>query len=198
MKILSVEDDPTASLVIESLLKSLGHEVVCAVDGAGALEIHRKTPVRLIVSDWQMAGGDGLALCRQVRTAPGDYVYFILLTQQEPTEENERLAMQAGVDDFLTKPVRARELRTRLHVAERILGYTQQVQLLEKSLPICGYCKKIRDDRDYWAGIEEYVTKRTGSNFSHGICPTCYEQHIIPQLAELGAVSPETPPKPAT
>jgi len=176
MNVLAVDDDAVAALLIEAVLKSLGHDVTLASGGENALVAIGTRAIRLVVSDWQMKGGDGLDLCRRVRATGGDYVYFILLTQREPSEENERLAMEAGVDDFLTKPVNARELRMRLHVAERILGYTKQVQQLESFLPICSYCKKVRDDRDYWQQIEGYIESRTKTQFSHGICPECYRQ----------------------
>lgn len=187
MKILVVEDDPTAALVVEAVVSSLGHEVTVATDGTHALAIQQKQPFRVIVSDWQMPGGGGLELCRRVRSAAGDYVYFILLTQQQANDDNELEAMEAGVDDFLTKPVRPREMRLRLHVAERILGYTQQVRQLESFLPICMYCKKIRDDKDYWEQIEGYLAKRTGSRFSHGICPDCFEKVVSPELDRIEA-----------
>ena len=54
-------------------------------------------------------------------------------------------------------------------------------------LPICSYCKSIRDDKNYWDSVEHYITRHTSSNFSHGICPVCYEKHITPMLKELDA-----------
>jgi hypothetical protein len=61
----------------------------------------------------------------------------------------------------------------RLCVAERILEYSRQIRLLKELLPICMYCKKIRDDGNYWEQIESYIHAHTGSHFSHGICPEC-------------------------
>lgn len=182
MKVIAVEDDPTAGLMIESVLKSLGHEVFLVTSAIAALKIHQREKIRVIVSDWGLPGTDGLDLCRLVRSNPEDYSYFILLTQQEANEANEQLAIDAGVDDFLTKPVRVREMRYRLHVAERILRYTQQLKQLESILPICGYCKKVRDDENYWDQIEGYISKHTGSKFSHSVCPDCYQKNLIPQL----------------
>ena len=198
MKILAVEDDPVAALVIESTLKSLGHEVTLVADVSGALQALQKAPFRVVVSDWQMEGPDGLDLCRIIRSRPGDYVYFILLTQQDPSEANQQTALEAGTDDFLTKPIRVHEMRARQHVAERIVAYTQQVNQLESFLPICMHCKKIRDDQNYWEQIENYIGKRTGSRFSHGICPDCYRDVVLPDLVKLGmgdvAAVPRPPP----
>ena len=157
MKILAVEDDPSAAMVIESVLRYLGHEVILATTADDAFARVKAEPIRIVVSDWLLGRADGLDLCRRIRQSSRDYVYFILLTQREASDENEQLAMVAGVDDFLTKPVVPRELRMRLHVAQRILGYTQQVQQLESFLPVCSYCNKVRDDRDFWQQIEEYI-----------------------------------------
>ncbi len=145
-------------------------------------------PVRVVVSDWMMPNSDGLDLCRRIRNrVNSEYIYFILLTARDATEENQTAAADAGVDDFLTKPLDVSELWTRLRVAERILKYTTQVRQLEEMLPICSYCKKIRDDQNYWQQLEGYISERTGSDFSHSVCPDCYKRVVIPELEQLKA-----------
>jgi sigma-B regulation protein RsbU (phosphoserine phosphatase) len=187
LKILAVEDDPVARKVLVQALKRLGYEdVVEARDGGEALGQLEKEPARVIVSDWVMPGMDGLALCRQVRArVKSEYVYFILLTSREADIENQREAIEAGVDDFLVKPLDLQELWMRLRVAERILRYATQVQQLEAFLPICSYCKKVRDDQNYWQQIEGYINARTGSEFSHSVCPDCYQRLIVPELEAM-------------
>jgi len=187
MKVLVVEDDPIAARVLEATLRGVGHEAVMTGGGHEALELIRAGGApRVIVSDWQMPGMDGLELCRQVRATPGDYVYFVLLTGLSGTQDNQQSASAAGVDDFLTKPVNPIDLWMRLRVAERILQYTSQIRQLESFLPICGYCKNVRDDKNYWQKIEAYLNTRTGTTFSHGVCPDCMEKVVKPQLAKLG------------
>ena len=195
MKILAVEDDPSAAMVIESVLRYLGHEVILATTADEAFARVKAEPIRIVVSDWLLGRADGLDLCRRIRQTSLDYVYFILLTQREASDENEQLAMVAGVDDFLTKPLDLLELRMRLRVAERILRYTTQVRQLEELLPICSYCKKIRDDQNYWQQMEGYINERTGSEFSHSVCPDCYTRVIIPELEQIKA-SASAPLKP--
>jgi sigma-B regulation protein RsbU (phosphoserine phosphatase) len=186
MKVLAVEDDPVALAILSRTLRKLGHEVVTAHDGDEALRMLETEPVRMLVSDWTMPGVDGLELCRRVRGRLGrDYVYFVLLTSREPTADNQREAIEAGVDDFLSKPLRELEIWMRLRVAERILRFATQVRQLEEFLPICGYCKKVRDDRNYWQQIESYINTRTGTDFSHSICPDCYTRVVTPQLEAL-------------
>ena len=188
MKILAVEDDAVSRAVLRKALRRLNHEVIEAGDGAAAWEKLQAEPVRVVVSDWMMPIADGLDLCRRIRARPGkDYIYFILLTSRDATEENQRAAADAGVDDFLTKPLDLPELWTRLRVAERILHYTTQVRQLEELLPICSYCKKIRDDQNYWQQMEGYINERTGSEFSHSVCPDCYTRVIMPELEQIKA-----------
>lgn len=186
MKILLAEDDNLARLVLESALRKLGHETISAKDGEEAWALFSAEPVRVVVSDWMMPGIDGLELCRRVRAQKSEYVYFILLTNLSANVENQQSAIEAGVDDFLSKPVDPQELWRRLRVAERILQFTTQVRQLESFLPICGYCKKIRDDSNYWQQVESYFQEKQGTQFSHGVCPDCLERVVKPQLAALG------------
>jgi sigma-B regulation protein RsbU (phosphoserine phosphatase) len=191
VKILAVEDDAVARAVLNKALLRLGHDVILAEDGEAAWARVQEESVRVIVSDWMMPGIDGLELCRRVRSRVGvEYTYFILVTAQDATEANQETAADAGVDDFLTKPLDVSELWKRLRVAERILRYTTQVRQLEELLPICSYCKKIRDDQNYWQQIEGYISERTGSDFSHSVCPECYTRMILPELERLRASTP--------
>lgn len=186
MRIIAVEDDKVALTVIRQALIRLGHEVLEARDGKEAWKILQREPVRVIVSDWEMPEADGLELCRRIRgRLKSEYVYFILLTARDASEANQQSAMEAGVDDFLSKPLDVLELRMRLRVAERILRYTTQVRQLEELLPICSYCKKIRDDQNYWQQMEGYINERTGSEFSHSVCPDCYQRVIVPELEQI-------------
>ncbi len=197
MKILAVEDDPVARAILRQALIRLGHEVVDARDGVEAMKMLEKEPVRVIVSDWMMPEMDGLDLCRAVRgRVQADYVYFILLTGLQADVNNQREAIEAGVDDFLTKPLDLQEIWMRLRVAERILRFATEVRQLEAFLPICGYCKKVRDDQNYWQQIESYINERTGTDFSHSVCPDCYQRVVMPELEKLRAAADKPPTKP--
>ncbi len=179
MKILIAEDDPVSLKILQFTLEHYGHEVVAASHGSAAWESFDAEPVRVIVSDWMMPGMDGLELCRRVRERPKtDYTYVILLTAIHTGRDNLRKAMDAGVDDFLTKPLDRESIMMRLRVASRILEFTNQIRTLKALIPICMYCKKVRDDGDYWQQVETYIHQCTGSNFSHGICPDCFEHQM--------------------
>jgi sigma-B regulation protein RsbU (phosphoserine phosphatase) len=182
MKILIAEDDPISQKILRVTLENAGHEVTATNDGRQAWEKFILKPVPVIISDWMMPELDGVEFCRKLRARRSkDYTYFVLLTARSD-RENYLQAMEAGVDDFMAKPLRPDELTIRLRVAERILNFTNQVRELKRLLPICSYCKKVRDDKDYWHQIETYIHKQTGTDFSHGICPQCYEEHVKPQL----------------
>ena len=73
-------------------------------------------------------------------------------------------------------------LADRMRALEEALAKVNQLQGL---LPICAYCKKIRDDRNYWQQVEGYISQHSGARFSHGICPDCYARVVRPQLEEL-------------
>jgi DNA-binding response OmpR family regulator len=180
-----VEDDPVSSIILKAVLEKLGYETVITRDGNEAWDEFNKEPVRLIVSDWMMPGMDGLALCEKVRARSQTlYTYFILLTANRTSPENYALATAAGVDDFLTKPIDREAIRMRLAVAERILKYTAEIRQLQEMIPICTYCHKVRDEHDYWDRVESYIQKETGSRFSHGACPECYEKEMEKARAE--------------
>jgi phosphoserine phosphatase RsbU/P len=182
MNVLLVEDDAVSRRIFQRNLARHGHGVVHACDGIEAWEVLQREPIRIVVSDWMMPRMDGLELCRRVRGRPDvNYMYFIMLTARLG-DENYREAMAAGVDDFLTKPLDPEELEIRLRVAERILGYATQLRQLRRLLPICLYCKKIRDDRNSWQKIDEYIHQHTGTDFSHTICPDCFETITKPEL----------------
>ena len=192
MKILIAEDDPVSAKILQFTLENGGHEVVAATSGQVAWERFNAEPVRVVISDWMMPDLDGLELCGKIRARPRtDYTYFILLTANNPRRENLRAAMAAGCDDFLSKPLDREAIYMRLRVAARILDFTTQIRALKELIPICMYCKKVRDDSDYWHQVETYIHTCTGSNFSHGICPDCLNK----QLADLGMLDfPATEP----
>ena len=192
MKILIAEDDPVSVKILQFTLEHYGHEVIAAASGTEAWEKFDAEPVRVIVSDWMMPGLDGLQLCQKVRERPKtDYTYFILLTAINTGRDNLRQAMNAGIDDFLAKPLDREAILMRLRVAERILEFTTQIRVLKELIPICMYCKRVRDDSNYWDQVETYIHQHTGSNFSHGICPECYDKQVyILNRAGLNIVPP--------
>lgn len=193
MKILIAEDDPVSRRILEATLGKWGHEVSVTVDGRQAWDVlQSEDAASLAILDIMMPGMDGLELCRRVRQSPSTTPpYLILLTAMSGKEDVVR-GIQAGANDYLSKPFHREELRVRVGVgvqmltlqkalAERVKELEEalsQVNQLQGMLPICSYCKKVRDDQNYWQKVENYISDHTDVQFSHGICPDCYEQVI--------------------
>jgi len=191
MKVLIADDDTMARHLLERTLSAWGYEVVAVPDGSQAWTILQgDTPPPLAILDWMMPGLTGIEVCRHARTAGGAATgaYLIMVTSRDQNADIVA-ALHAGADDFVTKPFVPEELRARVQVGERIVRLQQaladrvrtleaalrQVTQLEGLLPICAYCKAIRDDSDYWHRVEEYVSEHADVQFSHGICPKCLE-----------------------
>ncbi len=190
MKMIIADDEPVARAILQRSLETFGHEIIVTNNGLEAWEQFDREPVRLIVSDWKMPGLDGLGLCQKVRQRKKTpYTYFILLTAQDTRPENYDAATDAGVDDFLTKPFDRPSIRMRLRVAERILRFTTEIHQLQDLIPICAYCRKIRNDDDYWQLAETYISEQTGSNFTHGMCPDCAKAFLAESTRKSGPSS---------
>lgn len=186
MNVLVVDDDPVTRRLIAAGLERLGYTVTPVGDGEAAWVTLGTIHFPMVITDWMMPGVDGIELCRRIRSRhAADYTYVIVLTSLEGKPRYLE-AMEAGADDFLTKPVDLDQLKARLHAAGRILRLEHHVRDLEKLLPICSYCKRIRQDAQTWQPVEQYLEDQTASALSHGICPDCYRTHVQPQLDALG------------
>ena len=187
MKILIAEDDRTSLLVLQAHLRGMGHEVTATTDGRQAWAALDQERFPVLISDCMMPELDGLELTRRIRaerSAP--YTYVILLTAHGGREEYLH-GMAAGADDFLSKPYDAEQLETRLRVAQRVLGLERELAHLSGLLPICSYCRRIRDDGDAWVALESYVVRHSEADFSHGVCPDCVKSRVRPEIERLKA-----------
>ncbi len=185
VKVLAVEDDTASRALLVAALESQGHEVVAASGGEEALRILADEKIQLVVLDWLMPGTDGLEVTRRIRSGPEfPYTYVMLLTVVEG-RQNWLAAMDAGVDDFLLKPIDSAVLRARLRVAERMLHLIAHNRTLARFIPICMYCKRARTDRDYWQDLDRYLATCGDAQISHGVCPECNETYVDPLLDEF-------------
>lgn len=173
MKVLIAEDDTVSSYVLAARVRKMGHEVLTAADGNCAWATYQREHPRLVITDWMMPEMDGLELCRRIRSVEHRaYTYIVLLTALSGREKYFE-GMDAGADDFVTKPLETDGLQARLRVAERVVNLQQDVNRLEGLLPICAYCKKIRDGADVWHPLESYMGEKTETAFKHTLCPEC-------------------------
>jgi phosphoserine phosphatase RsbU/P len=201
-RILIAEDDVVSRTVLERTLRGWGHEVVVTRDGTQAWEaLLADDAPSLAILDWMMPGLEGPEICRRIRALARPVpTYLILLTAKGQTDDVVA-GLDSGADDYVTKPFDRQELRSRLRVGERILalqnGLADRVRELEEALsqvkelkgllPICSYCKAVRDDQNYWHRVETYIAAHSSARFSHGICPGCWKDVVEPEIAAHGA-----------
>jgi DNA-binding response OmpR family regulator len=134
MKVLIADDDPVSRKLLQSYLQKWGCEVTSAQDGAEAWSCFQRDEFPVVITDWMMPELDGLELVRRIRSGPRSrYVYLILLTAKGQKEDLVE-GMDAGADDFLTKPFDRDELRVRLRAGERIVALEQQLRATRLAL----------------------------------------------------------------
>ena len=134
MRILIADDDQLSRRVLEAALKRFGHQPLIVTNGTDATEeLLRPDGPRLAILDWDMPGADGLAVCRAVRQRAHPYVYVVLLTARD-RREDMLVALEADVDDFLTKPLDVGELQARLRSGERLLALQENLLRAQEAL----------------------------------------------------------------
>jgi sigma-B regulation protein RsbU (phosphoserine phosphatase) len=200
MKVLVAEDDSTSRLMLSAVLKKWGFDPIMAADGAQAWQAMQEPDhPKLVILDWIMPEVDGLEACRRIRRMETSEPPYILLLTSRSEKEDVVLGLDTGANDYILKPYHNDELRARLAVGKRMVELQaalaekmhdlrkalDDVRVLRGILPICSYCKKIRDDRQYWHQVEAYISTHSDVEFSHGICPECYEKHIRPMMEDL-------------
>ncbi len=190
-KILIVDDTPAN---IETLNETLENEfdIYFAMDGNDALQKVQLLEPDLILLDIMMPVMDGFEVCRRLKENEQfrDIPVIFITALDQPEDESKGLVL--GAADYVTKPFNPDLvlLRVRNHLKlknqrdtlelrtlelEKILS---EIKVLQGIIPICAYCKNIRDDQGYWNQVEKYVSEHTEAKFSHGICPTCFENEM--------------------
>lgn len=201
MRVLIAEDDAVSRRVLAATLDKSGYEVVAVADGAEAwAALQREDAPHLAVLDWMMPGMDGVEVCRRVRALSAAAPPYLILLTARSDKEDVVTGLDAGASDYLTKPFDRSELRARVQVGARVVELQDklaararelevalsQVKQLQGLLPICSYCKNIRDEQNYWHRVESYISGHAEVEFSHGICPACYKDVVQPQIDRAG------------
>jgi len=207
MRVLIAEDDLTSRMMLLAVLKKYGYETVATVNGQEALEaLQKKGAPRLAVLDWMMPEMDGLEVVRRIRAQLGSPQPYLIMLTTKDAKEDIVAGLEAGADDYLTKPFHAAELRARVEVGRRLVEAQdllavevnelrqalEDIKILQGILPICMHCKKIRNDKGYWEQVEAYVSRHSEALFSHSICPECMKQRY-PELlpGQEGTAAPK-------
>ena len=200
MRLLIAEDDLVSRKMLEATLARWGYDVVITSDGEAAWRaLQQKDAPKLAVLDWMMPGLDGVDVCRNLRAVQTPEPTYVILLTAKGNKADIVSGLQAGADDYIVKPFDREELRARVQAGVRIVELQSslaarvreleeaigRVKTLQGLLPICSYCKRVRNDGDYWQQVESYVSDHSDARFSHGICPDCYESVVRPQLQTL-------------
>jgi phosphoserine phosphatase RsbU/P len=203
MRILIAEDDPVSCLILERTLTSWGYEILIARDGGVAWEMLQRADAPLLaILDVMMPEMDGFEVCRKVRGLSSHVRPYLILLTAMSSKDDVVNGMQAGANDYLTKPFHREELKVRIEVATQMLelqgaladrvkqleAALAQVKQLQGLLPICSYCKKVRDDHNFWQKVDTYISDRSDVQFSHGVCPECLHRMTF----DLGLEHEET------
>jgi len=195
--VLYVEDDDVTRGALGASLERIVESLILAESGAAGLAAFARHSPDLVITDVAMPGMTGLAMAKEIkRTHP--HIPVIVTTAYSDTQYLLD-AIDLGIDGYVMKPVefdRVFELvRRGLSVVQhereaarhrleeqRLVSELQQalaeVKRLSGIIPVCSYCKSVRDDAGYWASVEQYLTDHSEAQFSHGICPKCLAQHF--------------------
>jgi sigma-B regulation protein RsbU (phosphoserine phosphatase) len=198
-RVLVADDDRMARRLVEAALTSAGYPFVSMGDGVAAREaLTAQDGPDVALLDWMMPGLSGPEVCRQVREIPRPVSpYLILLTSRDGVPDIVA-GLDAGADDYIVKPFRPEELRARVGVGARMVALQRDLldrmkelqaalareHQLQGLLPICAYCKKIRNDQNYWQQVETYVTQHSAAQFTHSICPEC-KGKVLVEISKL-------------
>jgi DNA-binding response OmpR family regulator len=191
VRILIADDDAVSRMILERTLCGWGHEVIAVSEGLLAWDILSQDDAPgIAILDWMMPGLEGPELCRRVRERARPLpTYLILLTARDASGDVVA-GLDSGADDYVTKPFDRAELHCRVNVGLRMVALQRgladrvreleesltRVKQLQKLLPICAWCKNVRDDGNYWQTVEEYITEHADVRFTHGICPACLDR----------------------
>lgn len=205
MRLLIADDDTTSRMMLAAILQKTGHEVIETADGQEALErMSQPEAPKMAILDWMMPRMDGLTVVREIRARADNNPPYIILLTTKGERKDIITGLDAGADDYLRKPFDPGELKARIGVGIRMLE-TQQalttkveelsralehIQTLQGIIPICSFCKKIRDDQGYWAQVENYISQHSEARFSHSFCPECMKKHY-PDLWDENEEIPE-------
>lgn len=192
MKILIAEDDLTSRTMLATVLKKMEHDVVETTSGSEAWDAVQKPDApQLAILDWMMPEMDGLEVVHRVRAIQSSQPPYIIMLTTKGEKEDIITGLDAGADDYLAKPFDSGELRARVDVGRRMIEMQESlaaqvkemlqaqdhIKTLQGILPICSFCKKIRDDEGYWERVDEYIGRHSDAQFSHSVCPECKKKH---------------------
>jgi len=208
-RILVIEDEAIVAADIQDRLEALGYEVAgWGTTGAEALDLARSSKPDLILMDIMLKGPmNGIQAAHLVRVELSLPVIFLTANSDEAVLEQAKISEPFA---YLLKPFEERQLRTNIEMAlyksrmererERLMKELQEaittIKTLSGLLPICAWCKSVRDDSGYWMRVEQYIEQHSQATFSHSVCPECATRYFGPEMTGLPNVAPGDAPQP--
>lgn len=147
MRVLLIDDDAPTRRLLDAMLRKMGHQVVHAKDGVEAWEILQQDQINFVLSDWLMPRMDGVELCRRLRTSDMDHYTYVVLFTGKDQDDDMIVAMEAGADDFLTKPVQAKELKVCIEAGRRVLALEESLNTKNLELELANEALKASQQR---------------------------------------------------
>jgi PleD family two-component response regulator len=195
--ILVVDDTSKNIEVLGTILDKEGYRISAAMSGEQALAILGETDPDLILLDVMMPDMDGYEVCRRIKMDEAKKSIPVIFLTAKTAMEDIVKGFDAGGVDYISKPFHFEVLvaRVRTHVelytrkkelvkkTAELQNALDKVKLLSGIIPICSYCKKIRNDKGYWSQVEEYIRNHSEAEFSHSLCPDCLKEQY-PGIAE--------------
>ncbi|KJS01171.1 MAG: hypothetical protein VR65_09710 [Desulfobulbaceae bacterium BRH_c16a] len=180
--VLLVDDEKPILDSLSNYLEKNDFNVTTAISGEAALAAFRATPFDMVITDLIMGGINGIEVLKEIKKINFETCVLILTGQGDMSLAIE--ALRAGADDFLLKPCDADELVLKMERFFERQDAFRKIKIYEKFLPICMYCKKIRDDSGTepgagkWLRLEEFLRRKSGTDLTHGCCPECFDERI--------------------
>lgn len=181
-RILLVDDSRIVLDAISVGLEEHYSTIRMALSGEEAVELLKAAPFDLVITDLMMQGIDGIQVLEAAKKIRSDICVIILTGFGDMSSAID--ALRLGADDYILKPCDTDELVLRMDYCLQKQELQAKVKLYEDILPICSYCKTIRDDtgkepgKGEWMSLETYLNKKSGIRVSHGCCPTCFEREM--------------------
>ena len=172
IKLMIVDDEIIVAEDLKGRVIDLGYEVTAVVGtGAEAVAKAGETMPDLILMDIQLKGAmDGIDAAGEIKKRFNISVIYLTAYSDQVTLDRAKITTPFG---YLIKPFAERELHSMIEMALYKEKMDKEVRTLKGMLPICADCKSIRDDEGYWSQLEDYMTKHSEAEFTHGLCPVC-------------------------
>ncbi|HZV81021.1 MAG TPA: response regulator [Geobacteraceae bacterium] len=197
-KVLAVDDEPVNLMLLEKILRD-SHDIILASSGVEAIAKVKEHEPDLILLDVMMPEMSGFDVCRQLKADERYREIPVIFITALSGGDNESKGLQLGAMDYIVKPFIINHIRLRVRNQLELKYRTEQlleqraeleartlelevalkrIKHLEGLIPICMYCKKIRNTHEIWQNLEEYLAEHTDASFTHGMCPDCLDSHM--------------------